>query len=137
MWQDFLMLLASLENPRLIHYGSFEKTFLKQMCERYGGPSADATAVVNAVEQPVNLVSTIFGQIYFPTFSNTLKEVARFLGFTWSEPNASGLLSVMWRETWERYKSEDLKQKLVQYNAEDCKALALIEETIERLAGCD
>ena len=38
----------------------------------------------NAIERAVNLLSFIFAQIYFPTFSNSLKEIAGHLGFRWS-----------------------------------------------------
>jgi len=98
-----------------------------------GGP-ANAAGVVKAIEQAVNLVSTIYAQIYFPVFSNTLKEVAGFFGFEWSEPQASGLMSILWREAWQSSKSQDLKQQLVKYNAEDCEALALVAKAVTRLA---
>ena len=49
----------------------------------------------------VNLVSVIFAQIYFPTFSNGLKEIAEYLGFTWSTPIASGVQTIAWRYEWE------------------------------------
>ncbi|MBZ5548377.1 MAG: hypothetical protein LAO22_10565, partial [Acidobacteriia bacterium] len=41
VWADFLRFLVSVGNPTLIHYGSFETTFFKRMCARYGGPPAD------------------------------------------------------------------------------------------------
>jgi predicted RecB family nuclease len=36
IWTDFLAILTEIENPVLIHYGSYETTFLKRMCDRYG-----------------------------------------------------------------------------------------------------
>ena len=33
IWDSFLGLLASVDNPTLIHYGSFETTFLKKMVD--------------------------------------------------------------------------------------------------------
>ena len=42
MWESFLSLLVSVDNPTLIHYGSFETTFLKRMVARYGCPIDDA-----------------------------------------------------------------------------------------------
>ena len=137
IWNEFLTFLAGVPNPCLIHYGSFEKTFLKHMCDRYGGPPPDAVDAIQAIENPVNLVSILYVQVYFPAFSNALKEVAGFLGFKWSEPNASGLLSVTWRGLWDGSKQERLKQRLITYNAEDCEALALVEQTISRLAAHD
>lgn len=125
IWTDFLNLLATLNNPCLIHYGSFETTFLNRMCAQFGGPSPDAVGVVHAIENSVNLLSIIYAQVYFPTFSNGLKEIAVGLGFKWSETNASGLRSVLWRHVWNGTKDTLIKSKLITYNAEDCHALAL------------
>ena len=99
IWRKFLRLLASIERPVLIHYGSYESTFLKRMRERHGG-APEGSAVANAIQSPVNLLSTIYARIYFPTYSNGLKEIAAYLGYRWPEPSASGLLSITWREKW-------------------------------------
>ena len=48
-----------------------------------------------------NVLSIISSHIYFPVPSNSLKDIARFLGFSWSTDAASGLESVVWREQWE------------------------------------
>ena len=73
-------MLLGIDNPVLIHYGSFEATFLKKMCDRYGAPPEDSNAA-NAIASSINLLSVIFAQVYFPAYSNGLKEIARFLGF--------------------------------------------------------
>ena len=44
IWNDFLAVLSEITNPHLIHYGSYETTFLKRMRERYGVPHADSPA---------------------------------------------------------------------------------------------
>jgi predicted RecB family nuclease len=45
IWREFLGILATVEKPVLIHYGSFETTFLKSMRQRYGGaPDASVAA---------------------------------------------------------------------------------------------
>ena len=36
IWREFLGILETVEKPVLIHYGSYETTFLKRMCERFG-----------------------------------------------------------------------------------------------------
>ena len=36
IWREFLALLETVEQPVLIHYGSYETTFLKEMKERHG-----------------------------------------------------------------------------------------------------
>jgi predicted RecB family nuclease len=125
IWQEFLAKLAQVENPVLVHYGSFESVFLRRMRERHGG-LPNGISAITALESPINLVSLIFGQIYFPTHSNGLKEIAGWLGFKWSDENASGLQSIMWRNEWEKTKAPLMKEKLIRYNTEDCAALELV-----------
>ena len=129
IWNQFLDLLGAVENPLLFHYGSYETTFLKRMRLRYGVPSENKVGA-RAVERPTNLLSVIFAKVYFPTHSNSLKEIARFLNFNWSEAEASGSTAIAWRQQWERSGCHALMQKLITYNAEDCEALARLEERL-------
>jgi len=135
IWSEFLGTLATVENPVLVHYGSYETTFLKRMRARYSDPPADPTGTTPTLAPSINLLSTIFAQIYYPTFSNSLKDIARFLRFNWSEAEASGARSVVWRHIWEASRDPAIKKKIVTYNAEDCEALALIAQSILRLAA--
>jgi len=97
-------LLEKLENPQIIHYGHYETVFFRKMRERY-------SHVVNVsdklIEGAVNLLSVIYSQVYFPTYSNSLKEIAKFMDFQWSENDATGLSTLLWRSEWEH--SRDLQ----------------------------
>jgi predicted RecB family nuclease len=132
VWRDFLSVLSRIETPVLIHYGSFETICIKRMCDRYGGPEEDSV-VDNAIKSTVNLLSVVYSQIYFPTFSNGLKEIAGYLGFTWSDPAASGLRTIAWRHEWEATESPALKEAVLTYNAEDCEALELVTSKLFKL----
>jgi len=123
IWRDFLGILETVERPVLIHYGSYETIFSKQMAERHGSPPAESVAA-KAIGSAINLVSVMFATIYFPTYSNSLKEIARHLNFEWSEADASGTGSIAWRQDWEKSRSAFLMQRLITYNAEDSMALA-------------
>ncbi|HKM84473.1 MAG TPA: TM0106 family RecB-like putative nuclease, partial [Candidatus Acidoferrum sp.] len=129
VWTDLLDILSTIESPTLIHYGSFEATFFKKMTHRYGGPREDSVAA-KALGSAINLLSVIFAHIYFPTYSNSLKQIANYLRFTWDEPTSSGLQSIVWRHEWERSRDSMLKEKLFRYNADDCKALSIVTEAI-------
>lgn len=128
IWAAFLHTLAQIENPQLVHYGSYETTFLKRMKERYGNPIEGAAILDQLIKDSVNVLSAIYAQIYFPTYSNSLKEIAPYLGFQWSESDASGLNSLLWRSEWEITKDCKRKQSLLTYNAEDCNALEKVAE---------
>jgi predicted RecB family nuclease len=96
IWTDFLRILSGIENPVLVHYGGYETSFLRRMCSRYEEPVKDSP-LAKIIKSAVNLLSFIFGQIYFPTYSNSLKEVVSSLGFMWSHTNLSGPNSIACR----------------------------------------
>jgi hypothetical protein len=72
--------------------------------------------------------------VYFPTYSNGLKDVASYLGFRWSESAASGLVALSWRRQWGPARAPDLKHMLITYNSEDCAAAQTIAEALAALS---
>jgi predicted Zn-ribbon and HTH transcriptional regulator len=68
----------------------------------------------------------IYAQIYFPTYSNGLKEITGYLGFRWSGSLTSGLETIVWRHRWEASSDPAMKQTLLDYNRQDCEALELV-----------
>ena len=134
IWREFLGILETVQKPVLIHYGSYEISFLRRMTQDYGRP-AQGSAAANAITSSINMLSAIYAHVYFPTFSNGLKEVARHLGFNWSEAGASGLTSIVWRQHWEGSRSGLLLQCLINYNAEDCEALSRLQKWFVEIAS--
>jgi predicted RecB family nuclease len=125
IWNDFLGVLSKIKDPHLIHYGSYETIFLKRMCQRHGGPSEDSHAAT-AFDRATNLLSFIYAQIYFPTYSNGLKEITGYLGFRWSGSLTSGLDTIVWRHRWAASSDPAMKQTLLDYNRQDCEALEFV-----------
>ena len=133
---QFLNILKSIEKPSLIHYGSFETDFFKQMGVRYG-VSVQSALENNGNHNPTNLLSIINGQVYFPTYSNGLKSIARWLGFEWSNTSLTAVRSIAYRCDWEVSHNAANKTALVDYNAEDCKATEVVAEALLRLHAKD
>jgi predicted RecB family nuclease len=134
IWRSLLDTLRGIDNPVLIHYGAYETTFLKRLAARYPAPPADTPYVDGLIKRAVNLLAITYAQIYFPTYSNGLKEVAGHLGFHWSHPSSSGLQSLIWRQQWEETADPSIKQTIITYNKEDCEALELATHAVERVA---
>jgi predicted RecB family nuclease len=124
--------LAALLNGnadwRLFHYGNYEVKALRQMLSRVPEPCQEPLRVILA--KSTNVLSIVSSHVYFPTTSNSLKEVAAFLGFQWNSVKATGLDSMVWREQWEDTRDEGLKARLLQYNRDDCLALRAVTEFI-------
>jgi predicted RecB family nuclease len=129
IWKEFIDVLSTIPDPQLMHYGSYETEFLKRMRARHGEPRK-GSAAATAVEHAVNLLSLVFARIYFPTFSNGLKELTVYLGFRWLGSPASGLEAIVWRHRWEASRDSGEKWALIEYNQQDCKALELVAKTL-------
>jgi predicted RecB family nuclease len=132
IWTEFLDLLLSIRDARLVHYGNYESHFLKQMGLRYGLPTQDSPSAA-AINRAVNLLSSIFARIYFPTLSNGLKDIAGSLGFQWSGSPSSGLEAIVCRHQWENSRDLARKQALIDYNRQDCEALELVARRLADL----
>jgi predicted RecB family nuclease len=137
IWQNCLRALKEIDNPRLIHYGAYERRFLKVMSARWSPHDEDTAFIDRLIDGSTNLVSTIYGKIYFPTYSNSLKEIARWLGFEWTWPQASGSAAIVLRRHWELTGKDQLRRELLTYNIEDCRATELVADTIKRICGHD
>jgi predicted RecB family nuclease len=105
----FLDIMDSREDFALFHYGSYEKKLLQRMRKVVTRTNLVDRLLANAV----NVVTAIHAGVYFPTFSNGLKDVGRYLGCAWTEENASGLQSLVWRARWEEGRDPLWKDKLL------------------------
>ncbi len=133
MWADFLNVLAAIKDVRIVHYGSYETTCFKRLRERYG--ECLTSGVGELIKNAVNMLSVIHDHVYFPTYSNSLKDIAHYLKFHWSEDSSSGLRTLLWRSHFESSRDLAWKAHLVSYNADDCEALQVVAEKVWTLAS--
>jgi predicted RecB family nuclease len=135
IWTSFVRKLEIMQGIRLFYYGSYETTFLRRMMKRYPEVCKKKQHVINLIDNSINLLSIIYAQIYFPTYSNGLKDIANYLGFHWTESTMSGSLSVLYRYKWEFDRDPRTRQQLIQYNADDCEALDIAHKAIAKLCA--
>jgi predicted RecB family nuclease len=122
IFERFLAEVGRYDDFRVFCYGGYERAFLKRMRTA----AARKDAVDGVLDRLVNVLSLVYAHAYFPCHSNGLKDVAGCLGCSWSEPDASGVQSLVWRGRWEAAGEESWKRKLLAYNQEDCVALAKV-----------
>jgi predicted RecB family nuclease len=128
----FLTMLQSYDEFVIYHYGTYEVEFLQSL-KRINAEFRDQ--IDGIIKKCINILSLLYSHIYFPTHSNGLKEIGRFIGFTWTDEKSSGIESIFWRRKWELTGLESLKQKLLIYNEEDCKALMTLKSVMANIIG--
>ena len=131
IFTQFAEALSGLTDFRIFHYGDYESTALKRIKRRL--PDHLRPVIDTILSHSTNVLSLVYPHIYFPTYSNSLKQIGSFLGFKRENPSATGLESVMWRKTWETDRSEPTKTALLVYNKDDCFELKHLCGFIGRL----
>lgn len=132
IFDSFYQWLASLGNVQVFHYGSYESNVFK----RLQPPSPRLTGLTR--ENACNVLSLIYRQLYFPVYSNSLKNIAGFLGATWEGESPDGMQAIVWRTKWEQSGGDpSLKAQLLKYNEEDCRALRIVTEHIANISQAD
>ena len=125
--------LGTIENPQIIHFGAYDNRFLRQMAKKYQHTAEEEELIDRLIDTSLNLVSCIYGKIYFPTYSNSLKEIGRYLGFEWTWPQSSGAAAVLLRRRWELVGDAETKRELLTYNMEDCRAAETVTKALVRI----
>jgi predicted RecB family nuclease len=132
-WQACAKVVEGFQDYTVYHYGRYEQGFLHRM--RQSSDEDETTAIDHFRSKCCNVLGVIYSHFYFPTHSNSLKDIGGLLGAGWSSVNASGLQSLAWRLAWESGPEEPLKQQILVYNQEDCLALRRVTEFV--LSACN
>jgi len=131
IWQQFIAKVTAYPDAPIYHYGTYESHAIVKLGKRYD------TQTETLVNRCVNINTYIYGKIYFPVRSNTLKDLGKFVGASWTACDASGLQSIVWRYRWEDTQQSEDKQRLLTYNQEDCCALKEVTDVLSSIQEHD
>ena len=126
----FVEAIRSLSDYRIFHYGRYDAAAIKRVAATL--PEAIQREIEVILQRSVDVLSLIRSHIYFPTYTNALKDVARYLCGDSIRREATGLDSIIWRAQWEDTQDPNLKLRLLEYNKTDCIALMHVTEFIAR-----
>jgi hypothetical protein len=127
IWGELLEKANEYPEAPIYHYGNYELKTLNRLEKKY---QIRCESFKNRL---VNISSFIYGRVYFPVRSNKLKELGKFVGTSWTSPEASGLQSLVWRDLCEENQHDRYKQMLIKYNEEDCRALQLLTVHLSKI----
>ena len=74
IWVKLLELLRDLGDCTIFHYGAYEKAYIKKMLRKY--PSPDTPFPGTWDSALFNVLGAIRTNVYFPAYSNGLKDIA-------------------------------------------------------------
>lgn len=122
----------SFPSAPVVHFSMHERTKYRELQRRY--PDVCSAAEVEALFQEgraVDLYKAAQKSIW-PTRENSVKALAQYCGFEWRDENPSGAASVEWFHRYVTEGDEALKQRILDYNEDDCRAMRVV---LDRMRG--
>jgi predicted RecB family nuclease len=120
----------------IYYYSKYERTIYRRLQEKY--PDVCTPEDVERLFEPPRAVD-LYGDVVlkateWPTRDHSLKTLAKYLGFTWRDAHPSGAASVEWFDRWCRERKPEIRQRILDYNEDDCRATRVLLDGIRSLA---
>jgi uncharacterized protein len=108
----------------------------RKLCERHSGVSTAEN--IEALFTPPRSIDLYFDVVMrateWPTHDHSIKTLAKYLGFEWRDSDPSGAASIEWYQRWLETGDPAIRQRILDYNEDDCRATAVLLDGIRGLA---
>ncbi|MBD2431010.1 MULTISPECIES: TM0106 family RecB-like putative nuclease [Fischerella] len=125
IWQQFINLVWQYPDAPIYHFCVYESDTVKRLGKLYCTPHAVVQPILNRF---VDVYEKLTQSVALPVESYALKAIARWLGFEWRNPEASGAKCIYWYDQWLRTGDRTLLEKIQSYNEDDCRATRSVKD---------
>jgi predicted RecB family nuclease len=127
--------LSGRENSLFYYYSKYERTTWRKLQKKY--PDVCSAEQIEALFDPAKGIDLYYDVVTkyteWPTYSHSIKDLAVFLGFKWRDKHPSGAASIEWFDQWIRTGDLTHKQRILDYNEDDCVATRVLLDGIRSL----
>jgi len=128
-------LSARTQDSVVYYYSKYERTAYRKLANRY--PAVCSEIQVNDLFGLPAMVDLYFDVVKpateWPTYDQSIKSLAQYLGFSWRDTNPSGAASIEWYHRWIETSNPAVKQRILEYNEDDCLATGVVLDGIRNL----
>ena len=89
--------------------------------------------VIRAAIEFVTKPDVVLKATEWPTRDHSIKTLASYLGFQWRDESPSGAESIEWFDRWIKTGDPTVKQRILDYNEDDCRATRVLLDGIRAL----
>ncbi len=126
-WKEFIDFFRDRDDFVLYHYGSYERQGLRKLRERYG---CDEKTYRKITANMLDIYRAVLRSFILPVYSYSIKDVAKYLGFSWKNEKAKGTQSMFWYSLWLETKDKKWLDLITEYNQDDCRATNVVKDWI-------
>jgi predicted RecB family nuclease len=127
--------VKSHEPCAIYFYSKYERTWWRKLRRRY--PHVVSEEALEAMFEPARAIDLYFDVVRkcteWPTNDHSIKTLASYLGFHWRDASPSGADSIEWYHRWIETGDPAIRQRILDYNEDDCIATRVLADGIRRL----
>jgi predicted RecB family nuclease len=129
--------LASRTTAAIYYYSKYERTIYRKLQQKY--PDVCTPEDVEQLFDP-HRATDLYGDVVlkateWPTLDHSIKTLAKYLGFTWRDTHPSGAASIEWFDRWCRDRNPEIRQRILDYNEDDCRATRVLLDGVRDLTA--
>lgn len=127
--------IRSSQPCAIYFYSKYERTWWRKLQQRY--PSVTTETEIEAMfssDMAVDLYYDVVKKYTeWPTHDHSIKTLASYLGFRWRDTSPSGADSIEWYHRWIETGDPAIRQRILDYNEDDCRATRILLDGIRKL----
>ena len=121
----------------IYYYSKYERTIYRKLQEKY--PDICGAEEIEDLFDPAHAID-LYNDIVkkateWPTWDLSIKTLAKYLGFAWRDTHPSGAASIEWFHRWVETGDDAIRQRIFDYNEDDCRATRVLLDGIRALAS--
>lgn len=129
---DAISFIHSSQPAMVFYYSKYERTIYRKLQARY--PEVCSAEDIERLFGAKNAVDLYFDVVLrateWPTHDFSIKTLAKYLGFSWRDTDPSGAASIEWFNRWVDTHDAAVKQRILDYNEDDCRATRVLLDGI-------
>ena len=127
--------LTQQTQAAIYYYSKYERTIYRKLQAKY--PEVCTADDIERLFDPARSIDLYFDIVTkateWPTRDHSIKTLAKYLGFAWRDIHPSGAASIEWFDRWCREGDPAVKQRILDYNEDDCRATRVLLDGIRGL----
>lgn len=124
--------IASRQPCVIYYYSKYERTIYRELQKKY--PEICSADDIEHLFDPATAID-LYNDVVkktteWPTWDYSIKTLARYLGFSWRDTHPSGAASIEWFHRWIETGDPQVRQRILDYNEDDCRATRVLRDAL-------
>lgn len=128
IFEQFYNYIKDFNDTALYHWTEYEVKKMKNLAGKFPNDAAKLKALCGLC---YDLKVSVNKQFYLPAPSFSLKAAAPAFGFNWRQDDCGAMDSMVYFTNWLKTGNQELLDKVLMYNEDDCKAMLDLENKLK------